>query len=324
MKQDKLITSWLFSSMFEEILGEMIHCNTAREVWQILENLYTSRNLARVMQLKSKLENIKKGNLPLKDYFQKVKALVDSLAAAGKKVTVEDHIMHILTGLRSEFESTVSVISARTQTQTLQEVYSLLLSHEGRNERNSINTDGTLPSVNLTQQTKNSNSAQSIDGQRPYMQNNRSKNSGNPNFRRNWNSNNRPQCQIYGKFGHTALRCYLRFEKTFLGPNGQSHMQHKFSGGSNSSINSNMTAFGNQQQAFTNGFQPNSNSHMAAFLAQQDFNRDTNWYPDSGATNHVTSNFNNLATSTEYTGDNQVRIGNGPSNWPHFTPREGT
>lgn len=53
---------------------------------------------------------MKKGNL--KEYFQKVKNLIDSLSAAGKKVSREDHIMHILAGLGTDFDSTVSVISA--------------------------------------------------------------------------------------------------------------------------------------------------------------------------------------------------------------------
>ena len=37
---------------------------------------------------------------------------------------------------------------------------------------------------------------------------------------------------------------------------------------------------------------------------------DTNWYPDSGASNHVTANANNLVEHTPYYGNEQVR-GNG-------------
>ena len=38
---------------------------------------------------------------------------------------------------------------------------------------------------------------------------------------------------------------------------------------------------------------------------------DTNWYPDSGASNHVTTNANNLVEHTPYYGNEQVRVGNG-------------
>lgn len=195
-RQDKLIISWLFGAMTEEILGEMTECTTAREVWVILENLFVSRNLAKVMELKSKLENLKKGNLTLKDYFAKIKNLIDSLTAAGRKISKEDHILHILGGLGTDFDSTVSVISAKTSPQTLQEVYSLLLAQENRNERNSINPDGSFPSVNVAIQEsgKVQNSENQNDGQHSNGNGNRGKGSRS-NYRKNWNSNNKPQCQ---------------------------------------------------------------------------------------------------------------------------------
>lgn len=96
-------------------------------------------------------KTLKKGNLSLKDYFVKVKNLVDSLAAAGKKISQDDHVIHILKGLGSEYDPTVSVITEKEETPPLQKVYSLLLTQESRTDRNSsINTDGSLPSVNYT------------------------------------------------------------------------------------------------------------------------------------------------------------------------------
>lgn len=51
-------------------------------------------------------------------------------------------------GLGSDYDSIVSVISAKTKTKPLQEVYALLMSHESRLERNSaINPDGSTPIV---------------------------------------------------------------------------------------------------------------------------------------------------------------------------------
>ena len=38
---------------------------------------------------------------------------------------------------------------------------------------------------------------------------------------------------------------------------------------------------------------------------------DTNCYPDSGASNHVTANANNMVEHTPYYGNEQVRVGNG-------------
>ncbi|XP_022147537.1 uncharacterized protein LOC111016442 [Momordica charantia] len=50
---------------------------------------------------------------------------------------------------------------------------------------------------------------------------------------------------------------------------------------------------------------------MSALLTTLHLNHDTNWYPDLGATNHLTHNFNNLVVGTEYLDSNQVQVGNG-------------
>ncbi|MED6120629.1 hypothetical protein PIB30_022600 [Stylosanthes scabra] len=38
---------------------------------------------------------------------------------------------------------------------------------------------------------------------------------------------------------------------------------------------------------------------------------DSSWYPDTGASHHITLDPTNLLTSSEYTGSQQVQIGNG-------------
>lgn len=299
-RQDKLITSWLLGSMSEEILSQMLECETAKEVWIILDNIFSSRNLARVMQLKSKLENMKKVNLTLKEYFLKVKNIVDSLNAAGKKIPKEDHVMHLLAGLGTEFDSTVSVIAARTGTPTLQEVYSLLLAQEGRNERNNINSDASLPSVNLTtqDQSKKHNPSNSSDN-RGNWNNYRGKGGNRSTRGRNWNNNSKIQYQLCGRFGHTALKCYMRFDRAYQGPNASTNLP----------FNSQQTSqFMNTQ---TYGSQQYQQAPLNALMVSPDVNKDTNWCPDLGASIHVINDFGNLSFGADYSGNNKVHVGNG-------------
>lgn len=49
---------------------------------------------------------------------------------------------------------------------------------------------------------------------------------------------------------------------------------------------------------------------------------DPKWYPNSGATNHVTPNPNNLAIKENYTGTDQIHIGNGSGHKQHPHARE--
>ena len=49
---------------------------------------------------------------------------------------------------------------------------------------------------------------------------------------------------------------------------------------------------------------------MAAMVASHDLNADNNWYLDSGATHHLTNNFDNLSTGFKYGRGNQVYAAN--------------
>lgn len=55
----------------------------------------------------------------------------------------------------------------------------------------------------------------------------------------------------------------------------------------------------------------NQQPPMTAMLMSSDLNRDTNWYPDSGATNHITHDMNNLDISHEAPNGQQIQAANG-------------
>uniref|UniRef100_A0A2N9IFR0 Integrase catalytic domain-containing protein n=1 Tax=Fagus sylvatica TaxID=28930 RepID=A0A2N9IFR0_FAGSY len=86
----------------------------------------------------------------------------------------------------------------------------------------------------------------------------------------------RPQCQICGKPGHQALDCYHRMDFAYQGR----HPPAKLAAMASTS----------------NGAQGG----------------DT-WLTDTGATDHLTANMNNLQVQTPYKGTDQVAVGNGQS-----------
>jgi hypothetical protein len=50
---------------------------------------------------------------------------------------------------------------------------------------------------------------------------------------------------------------------------------------------------------------------MNAFVASPSITVDANWYPDSGASHHLTSDLVNLnITAEDYNGSDQIRVGN--------------
>ncbi|CAA0829144.1 Unknown protein, partial [Striga hermonthica] len=93
--QDQLLASWLISSLFESILISVIGMNTSFQIWNNLESSLSTQSKARTMHYKIQLQNLKKGNLNIREYVNQVKMYCDTLAAGGHTITEQDQIMHV-------------------------------------------------------------------------------------------------------------------------------------------------------------------------------------------------------------------------------------
>ncbi|KAG8497255.1 hypothetical protein CXB51_008492 [Gossypium anomalum] len=100
----------------------------------------------------------------------------------------------------------------------------------------------------------------------------------------------KPQCQLCGRICHTVHKCYYRFDKNFDGVSDQSMQAHchQFQGSST------LTSDG-----------PKPEQHLSSSL-----NTNT-WYPDLGASHHVTNDLDNLKDAAPYTGNHKLYMGNG-------------
>lgn len=104
-RQDQLLFSFLLASMTEDVQAQMIGCETSSHLWSRISQRFASRSKAKVMQYKLKLQTLKKGTMCMKDYLNKMKGYMDTLAACGHPITDEDQILHILGGVGLEYDS---------------------------------------------------------------------------------------------------------------------------------------------------------------------------------------------------------------------------
>ena len=79
-QSNQFLLSWIMFSIFENMLGHVIHhCPTSSEAWKILEQLFSTKSKARLLHLHFLLQTTKKGSLTIKDHILKMKSLAHEL-----------------------------------------------------------------------------------------------------------------------------------------------------------------------------------------------------------------------------------------------------
>ncbi|KAJ3701119.1 hypothetical protein LUZ61_004824 [Rhynchospora tenuis] len=303
-QQDQLILAWLFSSLSQQVLAQVVNCQTSAELWRCLNTFHTSQSVAKVLDLRLQLQTIKRGGASCSQFLQQIQGIADRLRSIGSDVPDHDLVLYTLQGLGTEFETFVTAVSMRENCPSMSELTSMILAQEAR-----ILTSlkSQILSVNFVSgQTSNAagNSDQSAffvqnnKGKAPAQQNQQNYHSNRGNYRGRGRGNYRgrgrgrtytpqssnqqtqnaenSQCQICTKWGHSALECYHRFDIRYT-------------------VTSN----------------PSPQPPPQAMLAEPAPTTASNWYIDSGATSHITSDINNLSSYHPYEGPEAVHIANG-------------
>ncbi|KAL4281085.1 hypothetical protein GQ457_03G012870 [Hibiscus cannabinus] len=348
-QQDSALCSWLLASISLSILPSLVSCRTAFEIWEKIQQVFYVSSTTKIMHLHCSLKNLRKRDQGMREYLAQIQSVCDSLAACGNPLSETMHISAILSGLPSEYEPVVAVITSSQQPYKLDGVCGVLLDTEARlQETHSANLvqnsnlgyDGyqfgssggsnvfldqsyypfvgqvssgsSIPqkpfsdSRSYTQspsysQTQNPPFSQKVY-QTPYQ---------NPNFFRGagfqsgrsysrggrgrfFSGRSRPQCQLCGRIGHLINRCYYRFDQTYDGY----------------SINL-VEEVADCPKAEGDSF----HQEGAAMFATEDFSpvvcEDAAWFPDSGATAHLTPDLGKFITSSPYTGSGKITVANG-------------
>uniref|UniRef100_A0A2N9F027 Reverse transcriptase Ty1/copia-type domain-containing protein n=1 Tax=Fagus sylvatica TaxID=28930 RepID=A0A2N9F027_FAGSY len=275
--QDQMLLSALISSLSENILAHVVRCVTARDVWQVLERMFTSQSRARTMQVHYQLATLQKGDSTVAEYYHRFTILADTLAAVNHPLDSFELVSFFLAGLGSEYDSLVTSVQTRADPLSIEDLYGHLLTHEIRLAHNQPAVDLSLANANFTAPTNSARGGRS--GKSPtYFQSNRGPTTNNQRTNRGRGrggcggpSSHRPTCQVCNKPSHVALQCYHRFD---------------------------------------NSYASESRPNIQAFLATPSASQDPNWYTDSGATHHLTADLGNLnLRADDYNGPDQIRVG---------------
>ncbi|XP_071680363.1 uncharacterized protein [Lolium perenne] len=288
IERDQQVLSYLLGSVSLEVLVQVSEHQIAHGAWTAIQEMYASQSCARVMGLRRALNDLKKRELRASVYFNKVKALTDELALAGKKLDEDDVINAVLNGLDAEYNLLVEAISARLQQGiSLSEVYAMFLATEARIEAQKDDVSIGGFSANLASRggyggghggstgghRGGSNGGHGYDSRNNQEQGGYGNMGGTGHYggygggrSGGYNHNNSsgqgrgsryngPPCQICNKAGHPAYNCFKRFNRSFITPEVQANV----------------------------------------VTSEPSYGVDTNWYIDTGATDHVIGELDKLA-----------------------------
>ena len=115
----------------------MVGCNTAADVWKVVDKTFALQSQAKAMQHKLQFPTLKKGGLSMTEYLLKM------------TVSEHDQIRYILSGWGVEYESVVVSITSRVEPYSLTDVRALFFAHESRFESYSVNSVGSQPTANV-------------------------------------------------------------------------------------------------------------------------------------------------------------------------------
>ncbi|CAN6707506.1 unnamed protein product [Malus baccata var. baccata] len=221
----------------EDSQGTLSHTESDDyKIWKMHD-----RALMHIFQMKSELQNVKKGNDSISLYLQRIKEARDYLSAAGVKFDDDDIVIFTLNGLSSEYNTIRSIIRGREHAISIKDLRSQLLAKEAMIESVSATPFLTaMTAENSSSQTRfngkfgqhSSSNNQSAEGSygnqygsqyKSFYNKNKGKGKfqygskfGNnkpfyPNSARGILGNSPNQvasghsCQICGKYGHLAI-----------------------------------------------------------------------------------------------------------------------
>ncbi|GMJ03321.1 hypothetical protein HRI_004001300 [Hibiscus trionum] len=294
VQQDSSLASWLLSTVSPEVLPRLVGADTSSKIWQLITGMYSQLSTTRLMHLHCRLRSIKKCDLSMRAYTMQIKEICDLLASCGSPVSSIEQIATILNGLPPEYDPFVAVISASRDPYTVDNAVSILIDAETR-----VADPLRMPiGIHNTQFYDDSRRRDS-----PMYSGGRFK--GRP----------RVQCQVCGKLGHLADRCWHRFDREYK-PNTAAAPKNPAPTQINTcyapdhadvTYDPFVTTVAPELVAPASTTEsPQINSLMATISPSS-----VTWFPDSGATHHVTNASGTLHSSQPYSGKGMVHVGDG-------------
>jgi hypothetical protein len=300
IERDHLVLKFLLNSLSPDILSHVLGVQSTTEAWSTIDGMFKTAARSKIQHLRSQLNDTKKLPMSADDYFTKMKGFTSELAAVGKPLDKDELVGHLLHGLdKDHYNSLIMNVNGKPDT-TLDAFFGQLSSYDMRNGPGGVQ-EGFTSSTNVARRGQEYDRdyrprGRSPDRYRPehgrqdyrggggggrYRRDRRDDThlGGDREDRPHRRDDDRRQdggkgrrhpdrtptpyvnttCQICNIHGHSAKDCWWRHGDDDDSDHDRGHKCDK---------SANLTSYG----------------------------VDTNWYTDTGATDHITGELNKLST----------------------------
>ena len=250
---------------------------------------FSQKSVANSFLYHKRLTSLEHGTHPILEYLQEAKYIVDALVATGESLSNKDLVNVVLRGRGFEFDMLVTTIESFDTLPMVSTLHSRLLNFETRHKTAAQST----PTAFLATQIL-TNSLSNFGSQNNFR-NKRKKNNGRNNPPHTDNTDilssvptTTSPCQLCFTFRHGARSCPRL--STFTPPPMPRSLHSAFAG---------------LQIAPA----PASQGYHSSFSTQPPYEHA--WYPDTGASTHMTGNTSLIQLRVSYTDPDSVLLSNG-------------
>ncbi|KFK30733.1 hypothetical protein AALP_AA6G020200 [Arabis alpina] len=289
IRSDQVVRSWIFGSLSEDVLSVVAHCTTGQEVWLTIAKHFNRVSSSRLFELQRKLQTVTKNDKTMAEYLSEIKKICDQLKFIGSPVTETMKVFTALNGLGQEYEPIKTTIEGAMDSFLVPVFEDVVPKLTAFDHRLQSYTQGYISPhlaffANQSDASTNRGRGRSgynrgrgtftTKGRGFHQQITQAPHSGFSSSGSASGGNNKTVCQICGKSGHPAIRCWHRFNNSY------------------------------QDEDMPKAL-------AAMRITEVPDASGLEWFPDTGASAHITSSPLHLQQACSYTGSDSVMVGDG-------------
>ncbi|XP_071729300.1 uncharacterized protein [Rutidosis leptorrhynchoides] len=112
VKADTVVTTWIFNTISEALLEQLLNSETAtaHEAWVFLEKTFHDNKLLKTMELNAELRDLDIGSLTVEEYFRKIDRIDTHLRNLANTINDSDLVMFTVNGLNAKYVQAKHII----------------------------------------------------------------------------------------------------------------------------------------------------------------------------------------------------------------------